>query len=313
MASNKVFVTGGAGYLGSIIVPTLLQRGYEVTILDNFMYDQTSLLECCSYENFHVIKGDARNEGTLREALKNQDYIIPLAAIVGAPACDLDPVATRSTNYEAVAMLNRIRSKEQKIIFPTTNSGYGIGQDGIYCTEETPLKPISLYGTTKVDAEKDLLNTENVITFRLATVFGFSPRMRLDLLVNDFTYRAFQDKYIVLFEAHFKRNYIHIRDVAKAFIFGIENFEKMKNQPYNVGLSSANLSKMELCQKIKEQIPQFTIFVSEIGKDPDQRNYIVSNDKIENLGYRPDFSIEVGIRELIKGFKIISNNKFANI
>ncbi len=309
----NVLITGGAGYLGSILVPTLLSKGYNVTVLDNFLYDQTSLLECCAQDNFRVIKGDARNEKTVTDALKGQDYIVPLAAIVGAPACDLDPVGTRTTNYEAVAMVNRLRSKEQRIIFPTTNSGYGIGQDGIFCTEETPLKPISLYGTTKVDAEKNLLDSQNVVTFRLATVFGFSPRMRLDLLVNDFTYRAFHDRYIVLFEAHFKRNYIHIRDVAKAFNFAIENFDRMKNQPYNVGLSSANLSKMELCDKIKDQLPSFNVFTSEIGKDPDQRNYIVSNDKIEKLGYMPDHSIEMGIRELIKGYRIINNNKFANI
>jgi nucleoside-diphosphate-sugar epimerase len=309
----NVLVTGGAGYLGSILVPTLLLKGHNVTVLDNFMYDQTSLLECCAHPNFRVIKGDARNEATIKAALKGQDIIIPLAAIVGAPACNLDPLATRSTNFEAVAMINRLRSKEQRIIFPTTNSGYGIGQEGIFCTEETPLRPISLYGTTKVDAERNLLDSDNVITFRLATVFGFSPRMRLDLLVNDFTYRAFNDRYIVLFEAHFKRNYIHIRDVAKAFMFGIDNFDKMKNQPYNVGLSTANLSKMELCERIKDQIPEFNVFVSEIGKDPDQRNYIVSNDKVERLGYRPDHSIEAGITELIKGFRIINNNKFANI
>ncbi len=313
MANLRILVTGGAGYLGSILVPTLLQRDHDVTVLDNFMYDQTSLLECCTHPNFNIIKGDARNESTLREAIRGKDVLIPLAAIVGAPACDLDPVATTSTNRDAVALLNKIRSKNQRVVFPTTNSGYGIGQDGVYCTEETPLRPISLYGRTKVEAEKNLLDSENTITLRLATVFGFSPRMRLDLLVNDFTYRAYHDRYIVLFEAHFKRNYLHIRDVAKAFMFAIDNFEKMKGQPYNVGLSTANLSKMELCEKIREQLPQFNIFVSEIGKDPDQRNYIVSNDKIEKLGYRPDHTIEMGIRELIKGFSIINNNKFANI
>ncbi len=313
MANLRILVTGGAGYLGSILVPTLLQRDHDVTVLDNFMYDQTSLLECCTHPNFNIIKGDARNESTLREAIRGKDVLIPLAAIVGAPACDLDPVATTSTNRDAVALLNKIRSKNQRVVFPTTNSGYGIGQDGVYCTEETPLRPISLYGRTKVEAEKNLLDSENTITLRLATVFGFSPRMRLDLLVNDFTYRAYHDRYIVLFEAHFKRNYLHIRDVAKAFMFAIDNFEKMKGQPYNVGLSTANLSKMELCEKIRDQLPQFNIFVSEIGKDPDQRNYIVSNDKIEKLGYRPDHTIEMGIRELIKGFSIINNNKFANI
>jgi nucleoside-diphosphate-sugar epimerase len=309
----KILVTGGAGYIGSVLVPTLLAEGHSVTVLDNMMYDQTSLLECCHHQHFEVVNGDVRNESLVKSLLKDKDVIIPLAAIVGAPASKKNEYNTVSTNRDAVIMINKLRSKNQWIIFPTTNSGYGIGQDGIYCTEETPLKPISLYATTKVEAEKALLDSENVITLRLATVFGFSPRMRLDLLVNDFTYRAFHDRYIVLFEANFKRNYIHIRDVASAFLFAINNFEKMKNQPYNVGLSSANLSKMELCLKIKEQIPDFFITTSEFNKDPDQRNYIVSNEKIEKLGFKPRYSIEMGITELIKGFSIIRNNRFANI
>ena len=222
-------------------------------------------------------------------------------------------MGTIAINRDAIININKIRSKHQRVIYPTTNSGYGIGQDGIYCTEETPLNPISLYGTTKSEAEQDLLATDNVITFRLATVFGCSPRMRLDLLVNDFTYRAFSQRYIVLFEAHFKRNFIHIRDVAKAFIHSIENFDSMKNTMYNVGLSSANLSKMELCLEIKKQIPDFFIAESEINKDPDQRNYIVSNDKIEKTGYKPDVDIQIGISELIKGFSILTNNKYSNV
>jgi nucleoside-diphosphate-sugar epimerase len=309
----KILVTGGAGYIGSILVPTLLSKGHDVTVLDSMMYNQTSLLECCHNEKFEVINGDARNELLLKSLLNDKDVIIPLAAIVGAPASKKNEYNTVSTNRDAVVLLNKLRSKNQWIIFPTTNSGYGIGQEGIYCTEETPLRPISLYGITKVEAEQALLETENVVTLRLATVFGFSPRMRLDLLVNDFTYRAYTERYIVLFEAHFKRNYIHILDVAKAFSFAIDNFERMENQPYNVGLSSANLSKMELCLKIREQIPDFYITTSEFNNDPDKRNYIVSNEKIERLGYRPDYTIDHGIRELIKGFSIINNNKFANI
>jgi nucleoside-diphosphate-sugar epimerase len=310
---KKVLVTGGAGYIGSILVPTLLDKGYEVTVLDTLMFGQSTLLEQCINPKFNFINGDVRDLNLLKKIVPHFDVIIPLAALVGAPLCKKDEMGTIAINRDAIININKIRSKQQRVIYPTTNSGYGIGQDGIYCTEETPLNPISLYGTTKSEAEQDLLATDNVITFRLATVFGCSPRMRLDLLVNDFTYRAFSQRYIVLFEAHFKRNFIHIRDVAKAFIHSIENFDSMKNTMYNVGLSSANLSKMELCLEIKKQIPDFFIAESEINKDPDQRNYIVSNDKIEKTGYKPDVDIQTGIAELIKGFSILTNNKYSNV
>jgi nucleoside-diphosphate-sugar epimerase len=310
---KKVLVTGGAGYIGSVLVPTLLEKGYEVTVLDNLMFGQSTLLEQCINPKFSFINGDVRDLNLLKKIVPHFDIIIPLAALVGAPLCKKDEMGTIAINRDAIININKIRSKQQRIIYPTTNSGYGIGQDGIYCTEETPLNPISLYGTTKSEAEQDLLSTDNVITFRLATVFGCSPRMRLDLLVNDFTYRAFSQRYIVLFEAHFKRNFIHIRDVAKAFVHSIENFDSMKNTMYNVGLSSANLSKMELCLEIKKQIPDFFIAESEINKDPDQRNYIVSNDKIEKTGYKPDVDIQSGIAELIKGFSILTNNKYSNV
>jgi len=310
---RKVLITGGAGYIGSILVPELLNNGFEVTVFDNLMFQQTSFLDCCNNPDFHFINADVRNTARMKEAMKDKDIIIPLAALVGAPLSNKDTSSTIAINRDAVVEMNKMRSKNQLVLFPTTNSGYGIGQDGIYCTEETPLRPISLYGVTKSEAEADLLASDNVITFRLATVFGCSPRMRLDLLVNDFTFRAFSQKYIVLFESHFKRNYIHVRDVAKAFIFGIENFDKMKNQTYNVGLSSANLSKMELCLEIKKQIPDFFITESEINSDPDQRNYIVSNDKIEGMGYRPDNDIQMGITELIKGFSILTPNKYSNV
>ena len=310
---KKVLVTGGAGYIGSVLVPTLLEKGYEVTVLDNLMFGQSTLLEQCINPKFSFINGDVRDLNLLKKIVPHFDIIIPLAALVGAPLCKKDEMGTIAINRDAIININKIRSKQQRIIYPTTNSGYGIGQDGIYCTEETPLNPISLYGTTKSEAEQDLLSTDNVITFRLATVFGCSPRMRLDLLVNDFTYRAFSQRYIVLFEAHFKRNFIHIRDVAKAFVHSIENFDSMKNTMYNVGLSSANLSKMELCLEIKKQIPDFFIAESEINKDPDQRNYIVSNDKIEKTGYKPDVDIQTGIAELIKGFSILTNNKYSNV
>lgn len=310
---KKVLVTGGAGYIGSILVPQLLQEGFEVTVYDNLMFQQSTLLECAHHPDFHFINADVRNTDFLQKAMKDKDILIPLAALVGAPLSNKDASSTIAINRDAIITMNKLRSKDQWVLFPTTNSGYGVGQDGIYCTEETPLNPISLYGTTKSEAEQDLLQSENVITFRLATVFGCSPRMRLDLLVNDFTYRAFSQKYIVLFEAHFKRNYIHVRDVANAFLFGINNFDRMKNTVYNVGLSSANLSKMELCLEIKKQIPDFFITESEINKDPDQRNYIVSNDKIESLGYQSKYDIGSGITELIKGFSILTPNKYSNV
>lgn len=309
----RVIVTGGAGYLGSILVPELLRAGYAVTVLDNFMYQQTSLLDCCAYDSFSVIRGDCRDESTLRRAMKDADVLIPLAAIVGAPACNADQSAARSTNLDAIRLLLSLRSPEQRVIFPTTNSGYGIGEPGKYCTEETPLRPISLYGVTKVEAEKAVLDAGNAITFRLATVFGMSPRMRIDLLVNDFVYRAVNDRAVVVFEGHAKRNYIHIRDVARAFLHALENFERMKNEPYNVGLSDANLSKLELCAEIKKQIPQFVYMEAPVGEDPDKRDYIVSNEKIERTGFKPQYSLEMGIRELIKGYSILRNSRYSNI
>ena len=252
---NNILVTGGAGYIGSVLVPELLRLGYKVTVLDNFMYRQNSLLECAVFENFEVIRGDARNEDALKSLLPKVDYIIPLAALVGAPLCNRDKTGAVTINKDAVALIVKLASKKQRIIIPTTNSGYGIGKKDIYCTEETPLNPLTLYGRVKMEAEKIVLDRGNSISLRLATVFGMSPRMRIDLLVNDFTYRAVRDHFIVVFEGHFKRNYIHVRDVVMAFIHAMENFDKMKNQPYNVGLSDANISKLELCVKDKRAGP----------------------------------------------------------
>jgi nucleoside-diphosphate-sugar epimerase len=310
---QKVLVTGGAGYIGSVLVPKLLEREYDVTVLDNLLFGQNTLLQCCHDDNFHFINGDVRNYDLIKEVIKDKDIIIPLAALVGVPICKKDELGTISINRDAVIYLNKIRSKNQIILYPTTNSGYGIGQDGIYCTEETPLNPISLYGTTKAEAEADLLQSENIVSFRLATVFGMSLRMRLDLLVNDFTYKAITQKYIVLFESHFKRNYIHIQDIAKAFLHTLDNFESMKNNIYNLGLSSANLSKMELCLEIKKFVPDFYITESEFNQDPDKRNYIVSNEKIEKTGFSPDFDIKRGIKELLKGVQLLTNTKYSNI
>jgi nucleoside-diphosphate-sugar epimerase len=310
--SRSVLVTGAAGYIGSVLVPELLNRGFEVTALDNFLYGQTSLLDCCHHEDLSVVRGDARDERLLKPLVAKADILIPLACLVGAPVCEQRPLEARSVNLDAVKMLVNMSSRQQRILSPTTNSGYGIGQGGIHCTEETPMRPISLYGRLKVELEQHLLASGHAISFRLATAFGVSPRMRLDLLVNDFTYRAVTDRFIVLFEAHFKRNYIHVRDVARAFLHGIEHWDTMKNQAYNVGLSDANLSKIELCEEIRRQVPDFVITESAVGKDPDQRNYIVSNEKIERTGYRPQVSIQKGIAELIKGFRIVRRDQFSN-
>jgi nucleoside-diphosphate-sugar epimerase len=311
----RVLVTGGAGYIGSVLVDSLINRKYDVTVVDNLMYKQTSLTQYCHLPNFKFVKGDVRDWNMMQPLVDEADVIIPLACIVGMPACKKYPELTQDTNQTAIEWLARNTRDDQKIIFPTTNSGYGIGQDGIHCTEETPLKPISLYGVTKVKAEEALLQRGNAVTFRLATVFGMSPRMRLDLLVNDFTYKAFKDKYIVLFESHFKRNFIHIRDVIKAFLFAIDRFDQMKGKAYNVGLSTANISKKELCEAIKQFIPDFYIAESEINEDPDKRNYIVSNAKLESLGWMPSFSLKDGIQELLKAYPIIdaSNNNFTNL
>lgn len=309
----RILITGAAGYIGSVLTAELLKRGYQVFAVDNFMYNQTPLLDCCYDKNLTIIRGDVRNQELIGGYLKKADAVFPLACLTGAPLCSRDPFSAKAVNFEAVKMILDLRSKNQIIIFPTTNSGYGIGQKGVHCTEETPLNPVSLYGKLKVEIEKMLLGDGNCITLRLATVFGVSPRMRLDLLVNDFTYRAVTDKYLVLFQAHFKRNYIHVRDVAKVFIHCLDNFAKMKNQTYNVGLSDANLSKWELCEEIKKEVADFYFTESEIGEDPDKRDYIVSNAKIQKSGFKPDISLQDGIRELIKGYQIIRKNQFSNV
>jgi nucleoside-diphosphate-sugar epimerase len=309
----KILVTGGGGYIGSVLTPILLSIGYEVTVVDNFMFHQNSLAECCQYDTFNVVRGDCRDEGLMKDLVKSADVIIPLAAIVGAPLCGRDKIATETTNRDAIKMLCRLASKEQRFLVPITNSGYGIGEKGKMCTEESPLRPISAYGVTKVEAEKAILERENSISFRLATVFGMSSRMRVDLLVNDFVYRAVTDRTVVVFEGHFKRNYIHIRDVVKVFLHGLDNFETMKGKPYNVGLEDANLSKLELCAEIQKQIPNFYYIEAPIGEDPDKRDYIVSNARILGTGFTPDWSLNRGIKELIKGYTILRNTIYSNV
>lgn len=310
---KKVLITGGAGYIGSVLTPILLQKGYEVVVVDNLFYHQVSLLPLASYKNFRFINGDALDEKLIKQEVAKADIIIPLAAFVGAPLCKKNAKLARMINFEAIKMASDFASKEQIFLYPNTNSGYGIGAKDAMCDENSPLNPISEYGKDKVEAELYLLEKGNCVTFRLATVFGVSARMRLDLLVNDFTYRAYKDKFIVLFEEHFRRNYIHVRDVAKGFIHGIENYDKMKGEAYNMGLSSANLTKRQLAETIKKFIPDFYIHSASIGEDPDKRDYLVSNAKLEATGWMPDVSLEEGICELLRAFSMMKVNAFANV
>jgi len=314
----SILVTGGAGYLGSILVPKLLEAGHRVTVFDSFMFNQVSLAHLCADPDFDIVRGDVRDIDALTPLAAKADIVIPLAALVGAPLCARDPDTATAVNRDAIVALLKRLSRDQRVIYPTTNSGYGIGEPGKACTEETPLRPISLYGRTKSEAEQAVLDFGSSVAFRLATVFGMSPRMRLDLLVNDFVYRAVTDRAVVLFEAHFIRNYIHIRDVARAFVHAIENFDRMKGEVFNVGLSDtneakANLYKAELCERIKLQVPDFYYVEAAIGEDPDKRDYIVSNAKIEGTGYRPQHTIDTGIGELIKGYRMMRRSAFGNV
>ncbi|MCB4801469.1 nucleoside-diphosphate-sugar epimerase [Methylobacterium brachiatum] len=309
----RILITGGAGYIGTILVPMLLERGHHVTVLDTFKAGTPDLSAACLYDGFEPIKGDARDTRILDDLVPKHDVLVPLAALVGAPLCKEDAIGATTLNRDAVVALVQRASGEQMIVYPTTNSGYGVGETGKFCTEESPLRPISLYGTTKVEAEKAVLDSGRGVSLRLATVFGMAPRMRLDLLVNDFTHRAVTDRALLVFEGHFKRNYIHIRDVAKGFIHAMDNHGRMRGEAYNLGLSSANLSKLELCERIKAHVPNFVYVEAPIGEDPDKRDYIVSNEKLEATGWFPDFDLDRGIKELIKGFRMIRNSRFANV
>ena len=309
----NILVTGGAGYIGSLLVPNLLSQGHFVTVIDNFMYRQTSLASSIRDEKLTLIFGDVRDESLMKIHLAKADVIIPLAAIVGAPACDSDPIAAQSINKDSILWLLKQLSPNQRIIMPTTNSAYGSGDQNNYCDENSPLNPLSLYARDKVTVEKALMDLPNATSFRLATVFGISPRMRLDLLVNNFAYRAITYGFVIVFEVHFKRNYIHVLDVIQAFNLGLNNEKNFKGEVFNVGLSEANISKIDLCREIQSLIPTFTYLEAALGKDPDQRNYVVSNQKIENLGFKPVVSLRNGLEELIKGLKMFNHKPFTNL
>ena len=311
--TQHVLITGGAGYLGSVLCEHLLDAGYRVTVVDNLRYGQAALFHLCAYPNFDFVLGDARDENLLRRLIQSADVLIPLAAIVGAPACDRDPWLAQSVNFDAIRLLNRLRDPRQVVIYPNTNSGYGAQSGDVHCTEDSPLEPISLYGRTKVQAEIELLNSPNTITLRLATVFGMSPRMRLDLLVNHFVYAAVVEGYLVIFEKDFKRNFVHIRDVAGCFIHCIERADKMAGRPYNVGLDAANLSKAELALKVQQYVPSFYIHFSEVGSDPDRRNYVVSNQRLREAGFEATRSLDDGIQELLKGCRMLGRSPLKNV
>jgi nucleoside-diphosphate-sugar epimerase len=311
---QRVLVTGGLGYLGSIACEHLLAAGYSVTALDNLMYGAgQGLYHLCADPAFEFIKGDVRDESTMKGALKGADAIVHLAGVVGAGACDRDPALARSVNFDAVRLLNKLRSSSQLVVFPNTNSGYGATSGASFCTEDTPLEPISLYGRTKCDAERVLLDSPSAVTFRLATVFGMSPRMRLDLLVNHFVYAAVRDGYLVLFEKDFKRNFVHVRDVADCFLHAIANGSQMAGRPYNLGLDSANLSKEDLAYAVKKHVPKFYIHFAPIGEDPDKRNYIVSSARLRAAGFEAKRSLDDGIRELLKGYRMEARGPFKNV
>lgn len=309
----NVLVTGGAGYLGSVLCEILLDKGYKVTAVDNLMYRQKSLFHLCNNPNLDFVFGDVRDKSLMSKLIKNADVLVPLAAIVGTSACSTDPYLATTTNLDSIKLLNKLRSKNQLVVFPMTNNGYGTPAGGNFCTEETPLTPTTLYGKTKTDAEEELLSSKNTITLRLASVFGMSPRLRLDLLVNHFVYTALTDGYIVLFEKNFKRNFVHIRDVVDCFIYSIENHKKMIGKAYNLGLDSENLSKEELAGKIKQHLPKFYIDFAEINSDPDKRNYIVSSQRLKIAGFEAKRSLDEGIKELIKGYQLIKRSEFKNI
>lgn len=309
---KKILITGGAGFLGSMITTSLVKKGFIVTVIDNLYFKKNFINHLKSYKNFKFVNANIISSKVQKKYFKNQDLIIPLAALVGAPLCDKKKKLAENLNYKVICDMVKILHKDQKIIYPNTNSGYGIGKKNKFCTEKSPLRPISLYGRTKVKAEKCVMKHNNSISFRLATVFGVSYRMRSDLLVNNFVDTAIKEKHLKIFEPYFFRNFIHIKDIVRAFEFSIKNFDNLKNNIYNLGLSTANISKIQLARKIKKFLPSTKISIIKNFKDPDKRDYIVSNSKIEKKGFKATYSIDKGIKELIIYFKKNINKKIVN-
>ena len=300
---KKILITSGAGYIGSYLCTMLVKMGHYVTVIDLLKYSTTSLNHLFMYKNFRFINGDVKNLSLLKKHIENNEFIIPLAAYVGAPLCDKNKKDTKIVNHKIIKYMVEKLKKNQKILYPTTNSGYGIGEKNKFCDETSPLKPISLYGRTKVEAENEVMKHKNSICFRLATIFGYSYRMRTDLIVNNFVLTAVKKKKLSIFEPHFRRNFIHISDVCKAFIFGIENFAKLKGNIFNLGLSTANITKIELAKKIKKKRKKVKISTFKNRKDPDQRDYFVSNKKIEKFGFKATFELDSGIEEMLNVFE----------
>ncbi len=309
----RVLIPGGAGYIGSVLTGHLLDLGHRVTVLDNLYFQQKSLFGYATNPNFDFVFGDSRDKATLKPLMAKNDVIIHLAAVVGMPACTKDPEYSQSLNYGAAKLVAELASKDQRIIYPCTNSGYGTQSGDVFCDENTPLAPISLYGTSKAEGEKAILDSGKGMSFRLATVFGASPRMRVDLLVNDFTYKAFSQGSIVIYEGHFMRNFVGVQDSARAMIFAMDNFEAMRGGIYNLGVDSANMSKLDLCKKIKQHVPNLYYTEAPVGTDPDRRNYVVSNEKLRQAGFEATQSIDDGIRELLTLYKMFGRSEFGNV
>ena len=308
---SKILITGGGGYVGSMLTTILVNLGHHVSVIDLMKYDKGSLNHLYYHKNFKLIQKDIRDKKIMKKLIRQNEYIIPLAALVGAPLCDKNKKEAVSVNYDSIKSLVSLSTKKNKIIFLTTNSGYGVGEKNKFCDENSPLRPISLYGRTKCDAEKEVMKFKNCICFRLATVFGFSYRMRTDLLVNNFVYNAMQTKRLTIFEPHFRRNFIHIRDVVSAIVYSINNFKKLRSNVYNLGLSSANISKLMLAKKIRKQMKNLKVIIVKNKKDPDKRDYFVSNRKIEKKGFKAKILLETGIDELMTLFEV-DNKKIIN-